>query len=213
MLDPDSYRLFVIAALLLLLIPGPSVLYITTRSIDQGRVAGLVSVLGNALGSGVLAIGATFGLSAILGSSHVAFSTVKYIGAAYLIYLGIRRLFSDDNYTSAVTQRKKLSHIFFEGTFVAVLNPKTALFFLAFLPQFVNTSRGFIWEQTLLLGLTLVGLGILTDSIYALLSSTAGNWLKQRGALQKRQRYVSGGIYLALGLVSAFSGHDQEIPS
>ncbi|MTI85838.1 MAG: LysE family translocator [Firmicutes bacterium] len=168
--------LFVVAALVLLLIPGPSVLYITTRSIDQGRKAGLVSVFGNALGSAILAACAAVGLSAILTSSAVAFSVVKYLGAAYLIYLGIRRLFSNDDHISTEYQRKRLSHIFIQGTLVAVLNPKTALFFLAFLPQFVDVSRGYIWEQTFLLGLTFVGLGICTDSIYALLAGMVGNW-------------------------------------
>lgn len=202
--------MFVIAALVLLVIPGPSVLYITARSIDQGRKAGLVSVFGNALGSAILAICAASGLSVILASSAVAFNIVKYLGAAYLIYLGLRRLLSNDDHILTVNQCKKLSHIFFQGTFVAVLNPKTALFFLAFLPQFVDVSRGNIWGQTLLLGLTLVGLGIFTDSIYALLAGTVGNWLKRLGTAQRGQRYVSGGIYLALGLVSAFSGSGKH---
>lgn len=206
MLDPHSFVLFVAAGLVLLLIPGPSVLYITTRSIDQGRMAGIVSVFGNALGSAILAVCAAAGLSAILASSDLAFRIVKYLGAAYLIYLGIRRLFSNDDHASTAFQRKKLSLIFIQGTFIAVLNPKTALFFLAFLPQFVDVSRGYIWEQTLLLGLTLVGLGICTDSIYALLAGTVGNWLKRRGNIQRGQKYLSGGIYLALGVVSAFSG-------
>ncbi|HWP95306.1 MAG TPA: LysE family translocator [Syntrophomonadaceae bacterium] len=210
MLNPHSFGLFIVAALALLLIPGPSVLYITTRSIDQGRVAGLVSVFGNALGSGILAVFAAAGLSAILASSAVAFNVVKYLGSAYLIYLGIKRLLSDDSCTPAVVQRKKLSNIFLQGTLVAVLNPKTALFFLAFLPQFVDVSRGFIWEQTLLLGLTLVGLGICTDSIYALLASTIGNRLKGKESFQSRQRYVSGGIYLALGVASACSGSGKH---
>lgn len=195
---------------MLLLIPGPSVLYITARSIDQGRKAGLVSVFGNALGSTILAVCAAAGLSAILASSAAAFNIVKYLGAAYLIYLGIRRLFSNDDHIPTVTQRKRLSHIFFQGTFVAVLNPKTALFFLAFLPQFVDVSRGHVWEQTLLLGITLVVLGICTDSIYALLAGTAGNWLKRQGKLLRGQKYLSGGIYLALGVVSAFSGSREH---
>lgn len=195
---------------MLLLIPGPSVLYITARSIDQGRKAGLVSVFGNALGSAILAASAAAGLSAILASSAAAFNIVKYLGAAYLIYLGIRRLFSNDDHILMVTQRKRLSHIFFQGTFVAVLNPKTALFFLAFLPQFVDVSRGYIWEQTLLLGLTLVGLGICTDSIYALLAGTAGNWLKRQGKLLRGQKHLSGGIYLVLGVFSALSGSREH---
>ncbi len=210
MLDPHSYGLFIAAALALLLIPGPSVLYVTTRSIDQGRMAGIISVFGNALGSAILAVLTAAGLSAILTSSVIVFNLVKYLGAAYLMYLGIRRLLSNDEHTPAAIQRQKLSRVFFQGTLVAVLNPKIALFFLAFLPQFVDVSRGYVWEQTLFLGLTLVGLGILTDSAYALLAGTAGNWLRQRGAVQRGQRYVSGGIYLALGVACAFSGSGQH---
>ncbi|ACV62767.1 Lysine exporter protein (LYSE/YGGA) [Desulfofarcimen acetoxidans DSM 771] len=198
------------AALVLLMVPGPSVLYITTRSIDQGRKAGLVSVFGNALGSIILVACAAAGLSAILASSAVAFNIVKCFGATYLIYLGIRQLLGNDDRVPTVVERKRLLNIFVQGTFVAVLNPKTALFFLAFLPQFVDMSRGYIWEQTLLLGLTLVGLGICTDSIYALLAGTLGKWLKRRGNLQRGQRYLSGGIYLALGVVTAFSGSKKH---
>lgn len=210
MLNPHNLGLFIFAALALLLIPGPSVLYITTRSIDQGRVAGLVSVFGNALGTAILTVCAAAGLSAILASSAIAFNAVKYLGAAYLIYLGIRRLLSNEDETPAVVQRAKLSKIYVQGIFVAVLNPKTALFLLAFLPQFVDVSRGHIGLQTLLLGLTLVGLGICTDSIYALLAGTIGNWLKRKGTLRAGQRYVSGSIYLALGIASAFSGSGKQ---
>lgn len=206
MLALNSFGLFIIASLVLLLMPGPSVLYITTRSIDQGLTAGIVSVFGNALGSLILAICAAAGLSAILATSDIAFGVVKYLGAAYLIYLGIRRLLSKDDHTTIVVQHKRLSNIFIQGTIVAVMNPKTALFFLAFLPQFVDVSQGNIGRQTLLLGLTLVGLGICTDSIYVLLASTIGKWLKSRRSIKNGQRYVSGGIYLALGLVAAFSG-------
>ncbi len=210
MLDPNSFKIFIIAALALLLLPGPSVLYVVTRSIDQGRIAGLVSVVGNALGSGILAAAGAAGLSAILASSALAFSIVKYLGAAYLIYLGIRRLFGSDGLTPTVIERKKLSNIFFQGTLVSLLNPKIALFFLAFLPQFVDPSRGHIWEQTLLLGLTFVGMGICTDSIYALLAGTFGNWIKQQDSLQVGQRYFSGGIYVTLGLFAAFSGSGKH---
>ncbi len=206
MLNLHSFGLFVIAALVLLLIPGPAVLYITTRSVDQGRMAGLVSVFGIELGNLILAVSTAAGLSAILDSSVVAFNIVKYLGAVYLIYLGIRRLLSNEDHAPTVVQRKPLSHIFIQGTCVAVLNPKTALFFLALLPQFTDVSRGGIWQQTLLLGLTFVGLGICTDSMYALLSGTAGNWLRQKGVLQGGQQYVSGGIYITLGAVCAFSG-------
>lgn len=210
MLDQNSFKIFVAAALVLLLIPGPSVLYVVTRSIDQGRIAGITSVFGNALGSGILAVAGAAGLSAILASSALAFSIVKYLGAAYLIYLGIKRLFISDEVIPTLIERKKLSNIFFQGTLVSLLNPKIALFFLAFLPQFVDPLRGYIWEQTLLLGLTFVGMGICTDSIYALLAGTFGNWVKQQNAVQVGQRYFSSGIYIALGLFSALSGSGKN---
>ncbi|MEA4924746.1 MAG: LysE family translocator [Syntrophomonadaceae bacterium] len=206
MLDPHNLKLFVAAALALLLIPGPSVLYVTTRSVDQGRAAGLVSVGGIALGSATLALCAAAGLSAILASSHVAFNIVKYLGAAYLIYLGITRLLSRENLKPALVERQKLANVFMQGAVVAFLNPKTALFYLAFLPQFVDVARGHVGEQTLLLGITLVGLGICTDSIYALMASTLRNWLQRQGAMAGGQRYVSGGIYVALGVVAALAG-------
>ena len=224
---PHSFGLFLIAALVLLLIPGPSVLYVIARSLEQGRTAGLVSVFGNALGSALLAACAAVGLSAILAASDLAFNVVKYLGAAYLIYLGMMNFISkngtggkggkdtqgrdggDGGKDPVLVAQKGLPRIFTQGMFVALLNPKTALFFLAFVPQFVNVSRGGVWEQTLLLGLTLVALGICTDSIYALLAGTVGNWLKRRSSLQKRQRYISGGIYLALGVVSALSGRGK----
>jgi threonine/homoserine/homoserine lactone efflux protein len=190
----------------LLLIPGPSVLYVMTRSVDQGRMAGLASVFGVELGNLILAVSTAAGLSAILASSIAAFNTVKYLGAAYLIYLGIKRLLRNEDHDPTAVPRNPLSHIFIQGIWIAVLNPKTALFFLAFLPQFIDVSRGYIWQQTLLLGLTFVGLGICTDSMYALLSGTAGNWLRQKGVWQRGQRYVSGGIYITLGAVCAFSG-------
>jgi threonine/homoserine/homoserine lactone efflux protein len=205
MLDPHKYSLFVIAALVLLVIPGPSVLYITTRSIDQGKTAGLISVFGNALGSAILVILSAFGLSAIVASSRLAFTLVKYLGAAYLIYLGIKRLLAEDKLAQTVLASQRLSSVFFQGTSVAVLNPKTTLFFLAFFPQFVEISHGYIWAQILLLGMTLVGLGILTDSIYALVASSAGGWLKQNSSFQRRQRYFSSLIYILLGVLAAIT--------
>ncbi|MGY0694551.1 LysE family translocator [Virgibacillus sp. FSP13] len=202
--------MFTISALVLLVIPGPSVLYIIARSMDQGRMAGLVSVLGNALGSVILSVAAAAGLTAILASTDMVFNVVKYLGAAYLIYLGISRLFSNDSHAQIVPQRKRLLHIFNQGIIVAVLNPKTALFFVAFVPQFVDASQGGIWEQTLFFGLMLVILGVCTDSIYALLAGTAGNWLNRRGNFSGKLRYVSGGIYVILGVVFAFTGSGKR---
>lgn len=206
MLDLHNLSLFIIAALVLLVIPGPSVLYVITRSIDQGRVAGIVSVLGNALGSLILSVAAAVGLSAILVSSAIAFNVVKYLGAAYLVYLGISRLLIKEAQSVITVSRQRLSKIFTQGMIVAVLNPKTALFFLAFVPQFIEGSQGSIWVQTLFLGSMLVLLGVITDSIYALLAGIIGNWLKGKDASGTWMRYISSGAYMVLGVVFAFSG-------
>ncbi len=210
--DGSTFALFVAAALVMLIIPGPSVLYIVARSVEGGRTAGLVSMLGVQTGALVHIAFATFGLSAILASSAVAFSVVKWLGAAYLVWLGLRRIFGDDEEEDDVAAGpKRLSRMYSQGVVVNVLNPKTALFFLAFLPQFVDPSRGAAWTQILLLGATFVTLALCTDGLYALLSGTAGSWLRrnmERAAFRRGQRYVSGGVLVALGAVAAISGKD-----
>src|SRR5215211_1483520 len=210
--DASTFALFVAAALVLLVVPGPSVLYIVARSIEGGRTAGLVSVLGVQTGAMVHIAFATLGLSAILASSAVAFSIVKWLGAAYLVWLGLRRIFGRDEaeYDIAV-EPARLSRVFSQGVIVNTLNPKTALFFLAFLPQFVDPARAAAWAQILLLGATFVILALCSDGLYALLSGTAGGWLRRRmkGVTFRRgQRFVSGGILIALGAVAAASGKD-----
>src|SRR5882672_2049067 len=165
LLPAATLSVYVTAALALLLTPGPAVLYIVTRSIDQGRKAGLVSVLGIELANLCHVIAASLGLSAILLSSALAFNVVKYAGAAYLVYLGIRKLTGRDTAPDSVAvERKSLRRIFSQGIVVNLLNPKTALFFFAFLPQFVDSSRGSVALQILLLGLIFVTMGTVTDS-------------------------------------------------
>jgi len=195
-----------LAALILLLTPGPAVLYIIARSIDQGRLAGFVSVLSIESGNSVHVLAATLGLSAILMSSALAFSIVKYLGAAYLIYLGIRRLLSrDDNHEIVKVQKQSLRRIYSQGVLVAILNPKTALFFLAFLPQFVDPSADSVALQLLTLGGLFVMMAIMTDSMYALLASTAGSWLKKNRSFLNAERYVVGSVYIGLGVTAALS--------
>jgi len=211
MLDPARFPLFVVASLSLLLIPGPAVLYIITRSIDQGRTAGVVSVLGIEVGGLFHVAAAALGLSAILLSSALAFTVVKYLGAAYLIYLGIRKLTTreklEDTQSSAPTS---LRRIFSQGVVVNVLNPKTALFFFAFLPQFVDSSRGSVALQMLLLGCTFVALATVTDGLYAILSGTFAGLLKGNMRFLRLQRYFAGTIYIGLGLVTALSGSESK---
>lgn len=200
----STLGLFVAACLAFLVIPGPATVYIVTRSVDQGRTAGLVSVLGVASGALGHVLFAAVGLSAIVATSAVAFSVVKWLGVAYLVYLGIQRILSRDEEEAVAVEPRRLGRMFSQGVIVNLLNPKTALFFLAFLPQFVEPSSGPVWTQVLVLGVTLTTLGVLTDGIYALLGGAVGRWLGRRGAAFKRgQRYAVGGIYIALGAAAA----------
>lgn len=208
---PTTLPLFITASLVLLLTPGPAVLYIITRSIDQGRRAGLVSVLGVEIGNACHVVAAALGLSAILASSALAFSIVKYMGAAYLIYLGVRKLLTRPTVEDTpTTEYKSLRSIFSQGIIVAVLNPKTALFFLAFLTQFVDQARGSVAVQTLLLGLIFVTLATLTDGLYALLSGTLGRWLKGNLHFLRFERYFAGLVYIGLGATAALSGNNKS---
>jgi threonine/homoserine/homoserine lactone efflux protein len=204
-----SLGLFVIAALVLLLTPGPAVLYIVARSIDQGRRAGLVSVAGVHVGTLAHILAAAAGISALLAASATAFSIVKYLGAAYLIYIGARRLLAGRSVTAtAPGEPKRLRRAFLDGVIVNVLNPKTGLFFLAFLPQFVTVSRGHVGEQIVWLGMVFVLLGAITDSLYALTAGSAARWLRGKPGFLSSERWVSGGLYIGLGLVAALSsGH------
>lgn len=211
---PEVHTLVVFApvALGLLVVPGPAVLYIVTRSIDQGRLAGVVSVLGIHTGSLVHVAAAAFGLSAILASSAVAFGVVKYAGAAYLIVLGLRKLLSKDDADGlgAEPSTRSLRRVYVQGVVVNVLNPKTALFFLALLPQFVDVDRGAVWLQMVVLGLTFIALGFVSDGTYALVASKAGGLLRSSARFRRAQRWVSGGVYLSLGAAAALAGSRSE---
>jgi threonine/homoserine/homoserine lactone efflux protein len=202
-----TIAVFSLAALGLLVIPGPAVFYIVTRSIDQGRTAGLVSVLGIHCGSFVHIAAAALGISALVASSAIAFNVVKYVGAAYLIFLGVKRLL-DKNGGEFVEGREPHSYrrIFFQGMVVNILNAKTALFFLAFLPQFVDRSRGPVALQMTVFGLLFVLLGMVSDGTYAFLASGARDLLRKNRKVKTAQRYVSGGMYLTLGVTAALSG-------
>ncbi|HZP36551.1 MAG TPA: LysE family translocator [Methylomirabilota bacterium] len=207
----SSLGLFAIAALVLLLTPGPAVLYIVTRSIDQGRRAGLVSVLGVHVGTLAHIFAAAAGLSALLAASATAFGVVKYLGAAYLIYIGLRRL--GDRSSLAAPEAggpRRLRRAFVDGVVVNVLNPKTALFFLAFLPQFVTEARGHVGEQIVVLGVVFVLLGAVTDSLYALTAGSAACWLRGRPRFLAGERWVTGGLYISLGLVAALSSGQRK---
>jgi threonine/homoserine/homoserine lactone efflux protein len=201
-----TIALFALAAIGLLLVPGPAVLYITSRSAAHGRRAGLVSVLGVHTGTLVHIAAAAAGLSAVLVASAAAFEVVKLAGAVYLIGLGVRTLAGARAAGSNVGGRvpKGLSRIYFDGFVVNVLNPKTALFFLAFLPQFVD-PHGPVWSETLALGLVFVGLGLVSDSLYALGGARLGAWLRDRPRAARRGQVAEGAVLVGLGVAALAS--------
>jgi threonine/homoserine/homoserine lactone efflux protein len=203
--------LFVLAAVILAVTPGPAVLYIVTRSISQGRAAGVVSALGVATGGLVHVLAAALGLSALLATSALAFAGVKYAGAVYLVWLGIRKLRQrPDGGGAEPLVGRSLSRVFAEGAVVNILNPKTALFFLAFLPQFVVASRGNVPMQLAGLGALFLSIAFVTDTSWALLAGGAGRWLKGHPRFVASERYVAGSVYVGLGLAAAVSGHGRK---
>ncbi len=209
--DGTTLLIFLGASLVLLVTPGPAVFYIVARSIDQGRMAGMVSTLGVAAGSCLHIIAAALGISALLASSAVAFNVVKLIGAAYLIYLGVRKfLVPDPVETDVHVARRRLREIFIQGVIVNVFNPKTALFFLAFLPQFVDVTKGHVALQMILLGVVFVLLGVLSDGTYAVAAGSFVKWLKSHAGVLRAQRYFAGSVFITLGVLTAATGNGKK---
>jgi threonine/homoserine/homoserine lactone efflux protein len=210
--NATSIGIFAVAAVLLLLTPGPAVLYIVARSVEQGRIAGLASVCGIATGTLVHVLAAALGLSALLASSALAFAVVKYTGAVYLIYIGVRRILNRAEQPAATMELppRSLGRLYRDGFVVNLLNPKTALFFLAFLPQFVDPSRGAVAVQVAFLGLLFTLMGMTSDALFALVAGTAGRWIKGNGRYLRWERYVTGSVFIGLGLTAAFAGDGRK---
>lgn len=209
--DATTFLLFAAASLAFLAIPGPSVFYIVTRSLAQGRRAGLASMLGVQGGGLVHVVAAAFGVSALIASSAAAFTVVKYAGAAYLVFLGVKKLLSRGEQELEPTPRgpASSSRLFWQGVVVNVLNPKTALFFLAFLPQFVDPSAP-VAPQMLVLGTMLVGIGVLSDGTYALVAAGLGRRLRETVAARRMLDRVSGAVFIGLGVVAALAGEPRK---
>ena len=206
---PSSTSLlgFIVASLVVLLLPGPGVLYVVARSVGQGYRAGLVSAFGLSVGAFVHVVAAAIGLSAILLTSATAFNIVKLIGAGYLIYLGIRTLFDNRPLSDIeVANSLPLYRLFTDGVIVSIFNPKIAMFFIAFLPQFVEPSRGPVAQQILLLGFIYAVLALVTDGTYATLAGHLRNWFSGRVMQGPLPRYLCGGLYLGLGVNTALTG-------
>lgn len=187
---------------MLLVIPGPAVIYILNRSVADGRQVGLAAVCGLELGNFMHVVAATVGLSAVLATSAAAFSVVKWLGAGYLIYVGIRTLTRVPRALDTSMSQTSLRRSFAQGVVVNTLNPKVALFFLSFLPQFIDTSRGSPALQSFIFGSIFVLLGFLSDGAYAMVASGLRDTLLRGRALPIVQRYVAGVVFIALGIVA-----------
>ena len=199
----DSIVAFAIASLALLVIPGPAVLYVINRSISDGRSIALAGVAGLELGNFVHVIAATIGLSALIAASATAFGVVKWIGAGYLIFIGIRTISRKP--VSFSQEQKSLSRrkSFTQGIIVNTFNPKVALFFLSFLPQFIDEKSDSAALQSLILGSMFVAIGLCTDGLYALVASALRSTLLRGKSLPFVQRYVAGSVFIALGLIAS----------
>ncbi len=197
--------LFLPAALVLVAIPGPNHLYITARSIGEGRRAGLASAFGVETGTLVHIAAAAAGLSALVAASATAFGVLRYAGAAYLVYLAYRTLRGGDDGDGPALRPQPLRRVYLDGVLVNVLNPKVVLFFLAFLPQFVDRRAGAVPLQIALMGLMVVLFGLLSDIAYALAAGSIGTWLRARPAFRRRPRYATGLVYLGLGAAAVFA--------
>lgn len=203
--DWPALALFVGASLALLVTPGPAVLYLTARSVEQGTGAGLISLLGITAGGFVHVLAAVLGLSALLAPLPYAFDAIRYLGAAYLVWLGIRSLRRAGPGIQAAggAVPRPGRRLFLDGLIVNLLNPKAALFFLAFLPQFVDPARGPIWLQMLSLGLLFEALGFLSDGAYVLLAGLAGRRLRALPGLDTVRRLLPAVVFIGLGLFTA----------
>ncbi len=202
-----TFLAFSAAAIALIVVPGPAVLYIVGRSVSQGRSHGLISALGVATGVIVHTAAAAFGVSVIVAESAVAFSALKYAGAAYLVYLGIQKIRRPSALGAAAADQPFISlrRTYAQGFVVNVLNPKTALFFLALLPQFVDTDRGAAAPQIVVLGVLFGVLALISDSTWAFVSSAAAERLRRSERALQRLDRGAGAIFIGLGVLAALS--------
>lgn len=202
MFDRSQLILFVGATLALIAVPGPAVTFIVARSVSEGLGVGVRTAAGVAVGNLSHALAAAFGLAAVLLAYPVAYQVIRYAGAGYLVYLGVRALGAREG-GEARSEKKATEErsVFLQGMFVGMLNPKVALFLLAFLPQFTSPEAGQVWLQLLILGVGFVLMGWAGDTLWAVSSGIVGKWIRKGGA-GKWGRYASGGVYIALGIAT-----------
>ncbi len=206
MLELNIILIFMAAGIALNLTPGPDMLYCVSRGISQGESAGLVSALGIGGGGLVHTLAAALGLSALIIYSALAFQIVKYAGAAYLVYLGLRILMDRSSNTDITELRNTgLNKIFYQGVVTNVLNPKVALFFLSFLPQFIDPNAGSVTLQILILGTVFNTTGTIINGIVGFMAGSSSGWLNRNPLIGRIQKYVTGSILVGLGARLALS--------
>ncbi|NJR60052.1 MAG: LysE family translocator [Cyanobacteria bacterium CRU_2_1] len=196
-----NLTLFLITTAIFTVSPGPDTIYVMARSLGQGRRAGIISVLGIGIGLLVHTVASAVGLSAVLMTSALAYNLVKYVGAGYLIYLGVQIFLSREKHeTFKLMDRSSLTKVFSQGILSSTLNPKLAIFFLAFLPQFVNPSHGRVALQFITLGSLVTVIGMLWLILVALLTSSIGKWLRRHSRFVQLQQRLTGCILISLGI-------------
>ena len=204
---------FALVAIPIILLPGPSVLFVIGRSLSLGRLGGLLSVLGNAAGALVVVVAVAFGVGIVIAESAILFTAIKIVGAAYLIYLGVQavrhRRDRADAATAAVRPTSKL-RLLLQGFLVGVSNPKTIVFFIAVLPQFVDYGAGAIPSQLLLLGFLFVAIALITDSVWALAAGFARDWFARSPRRISTLGATGGVMMIGLGTASLFLGHGKD---
>ncbi|CAN5522226.1 LysE family translocator [soil metagenome] len=211
--SPEVFIAFTIACLVLTLSPGPAVMYITALGLREGRGPAIAAAAGLGVGNFMHAIAAAVGLSALLLSSAIAFSAVKYIGAAYLIYLGIQTLRRRSDQAHPVETTKTTSRLEFRrGVVISTFNPKVAVFYLALFPSFVDPARGSVASQVLMLGAWLAVLGVATDALYGITAGQLGTWFGRRAGLRSTLQRFSGIVYILLGIYAALVSVDRTGP-
>lgn len=196
----ETIILFMAAALALNVTPGPSIAYVMSRSFGQGQTAGLVSALGLGTGSLLHAIGATLGLSAVVAYSPMAYAVVKYLGAAYLVYLGVGLLRQRIVVLADVPPQLSLSRVYWQGVLTEILNPKIVLFFLSFLPQFVDPARGSVAGQILFFGLLFHVTGVPINMLVAVAGGAMAAWFSRNPLLERTRNWLSGTVLIGLGV-------------
>ncbi len=211
MIDVTTLLVFSVTWFLLTITPGPDMLYIATRSLSQGRNAGIVSALGVHTGVLIHTLAAVLGLSALIATSALAFSLVKYAGAAYLVYLGIRTFLAKNGTLEvAVTKKKRLADIYRQGIVTNILNPKVILFFTAFLPQFIDPSKGSVAVQLLVLGGLLVTIALPVDIAVGLMGSAVSQYFKRRKHAGSVGKWLTGTVFIGLGIGTALTSRGKS---